>query len=365
MAIYHFSLKIIGRSQRGSSIAACAYVSGSVVAGAAYRAGEKIYNDYDKKTHDYTSKTGVVHSEVMLPENAKREYYDRSTLWTAVEKKNNRYDAQLARECEIALPIEFTREEHIEDVKKFITRNLTDRGICADYSIHDKGDGNPHVHILFTMDKVSEKGIGKRLDEERDTAFYKQKRRLNEWREDWARTCNERFQEKGLDIRIDHRTLKAQGLDRQPTIHLGKEASQLEKRGIATARGDENRAIIKRNMQAQAKEAQQNGEQKKLDRRIKQLENDKQDLTDIQEKIDKLRKERISAKNKGGIDRQINEFEESMKQAINQIEREIKQFDYASIREKIEENTKTSSNRSIERSVQKTLEYSRKLVVER
>jgi ATP-dependent exoDNAse (exonuclease V) alpha subunit len=247
MAIYHFSLSIIGRSKTGKAIAGAAYVSGSVVAGAAYRSGEKIVCKYNGQEHDYTAKTGVVHTEIILPPNAPKEFYDRSVLWNAVELKNNRKDAQLAREINIALPVEFTREEQVEIVREYINKNYTEKGICADFAVHDNGDGNPHAHVMFTMDNVSEKGFGLRLDEEKANKFYLQAKRLEDWRKDWAEACNELFEKKKLDIRIDHRTYEAQGIDKIPTIHLGKEAHALEKKGIRTERGNINRQIIQFN----------------------------------------------------------------------------------------------------------------------
>ena len=222
MSIYHCHFQIVGRSGGRSSTAAAAYCSGSVVAGAAYRAGEKIYNQYDGVTHDYTKKTGVVYSEIILPGNAPEEFKDRSTLWNAVEMKNNRRDSQLARECDIALPTEFTREEQINVVKDYVSVNFVNKGICADISIHDKEDGNPHVHIMLTMNDVSEKGFGARRKEEQGRGYFLRGQRIKEWRESWAKVCNIKFKEKGLDKRIDHRTLEAQGIDREPTIHEGR-----------------------------------------------------------------------------------------------------------------------------------------------
>ena len=237
MADYHCHFQIIGRAAGHSATGASSYRSGSVVAGVAYRSGEKIVNEYDGVTHDYTRKQGVVYSEIILPDNAKKEFYDRSTLWNAVEKKNNRCNSQLAREADISLQREFTLEENIEVVRKYITKNFTDKGVCADFSIHDKGDGNPHVHIMLTMNDVSEKGFGKRRSEEQGQGYFKREERLMEWRKSWADISNEKFKEKGLDIRIDHRTLEEQGLEREPTIHVGH----------SPERAKRNAEIIKRN----------------------------------------------------------------------------------------------------------------------
>ena len=149
MAIYHFSGQIIQRSKGKSALAA-----------AAYRACEKLYCDYDGRTHDYSRKKGVVHSEIMLPYNAPPEYTDRATLWNAVETALKRKYAQLTREFNIALTSEFDRAEQIEIMRKYVKENFVDNGMCVDFVIHDKNDGNPHAHIMLTKNNVSSRGIG-------------------------------------------------------------------------------------------------------------------------------------------------------------------------------------------------------------
>jgi heme oxygenase len=204
VAIYHLHAQIIKRSSGRSAVAA-----------AAYRAGEKIHNERDGITHDYTRKTGVVHSEIMLPDHAPQEYSERSVLWNAVEKAEKRCDSQTAREFDIALPNEFDRQEQIELVREYVQENFVDKGMCADIAIHDKSDGNPHAHIMLTTREISESGFGGKNRE------WNKREQLESWRENWANVCNEHFQAKGIDERIDHRTLEAQGIDREPTIHEG------------------------------------------------------------------------------------------------------------------------------------------------
>ena len=274
MAIYHYHMQIIGRSGSGSATAACAYASGSVVAGAAYRSGENISCKHDGKIHDYTHKKGIVHTEIMLPENAPDNFYNRETLWNAVELKNKRHDAQLARECDMALPVELSLKEQVELVREYVKTNFTDKGICADFAIHDNGTGNPHTHIMFTMDKVSEKGIGTRLDEEKASQYFNQKKRLLGWREDWARVCNKHLEKKGITERIDHRSFVERGINKIPTIHMGKHAHQLEKKGLRTERGDINRNIAQRNMEID-----------KINAQIVKLESKKQQIERIQVSI--------------------------------------------------------------------------------
>ena len=205
MAIYHCCVKIIGRSSGRSSVAA-----------AAYRAGQKMRNERDGKLHDYTLKQGVVHSEIMLPANAPKEYRDRKTLWNTVEKCERRYDAQTAREVQVALPVELSLEDNIKVVQEYINENFIDKGMCADFSIHDKGDGNPHAHIMLTMRDVDESGFAKK------NRTWNKKEYLEEWRENWANVCKRSLEEKGEQARVDHRSLEAQGLERESTIHEGR-----------------------------------------------------------------------------------------------------------------------------------------------
>jgi len=109
-------------------------------------------------THDYTRKGGVVHTEIILPPHAPPSFSDRSTLWNSVELNEKAGNAQLARELEIALPIELSREEQIRLVREYCSSQFVSKGMCADFNIHDTGGGNPHAHILLTMRPLNERG---------------------------------------------------------------------------------------------------------------------------------------------------------------------------------------------------------------
>jgi len=200
-------------------IAAAAYRTGekhTALEAAAYRSGDELSAYRKGIKHDYRRKKGILHKEIILPELAPYEYKDRSVLWNTVELSEKRKDARTAREVEMALPVEFDLQEQIELLREYIKRNFVDKGMCADFAIHNKGDGNPHSHILLTTREVTSEGFG---NKNRD---WDKVERLVEWREDWARVCNDKFREKGLAERIDHRTLEAQGIDREPTIHEGR-----------------------------------------------------------------------------------------------------------------------------------------------
>lgn len=232
MAIYHCSVKIISRSSGRSSVAA-----------AAYRSGEKLLNQREGIEHDFTRKQGIEHSEIILPENAPAEYQSRETLWNAVELSEKRKDAQTAREIEVALPVELPRHEQIELVREYTRTNFTDRGMCADICIHDKGDGNPHAHIMLTMRSVTPEGFSQKCREWND------KKHIEEWRQEWAATCNRQFEKKNLPDRLDHRSYERQGKEQIPTIHLGTSAAALEKRGQQTERGKYNEEVRAANME--------------------------------------------------------------------------------------------------------------------
>ena len=113
------------------------------MAAAAYRSGEKLVNEWDGMTHNYTRKGGVVHTEIMLPAYAPPEFSDRSTIWNSVEEIEKSATAQLAKEIEVALPVELSGAEQLALVRSFVKDNFVDAGMCADFAIHDKGTGSP------------------------------------------------------------------------------------------------------------------------------------------------------------------------------------------------------------------------------
>ena len=259
MAIYHLCIKIISRGKGKSAVAA-----------SAYRSGEKIKNEYDGIVHDFTRKGGIAHTEILLPQNAPQEFLDRGTLWNSVEKIEKSKNSQLAREIEVALPKELDREKQIELVREYVKENFVKEGMCADIALHDKNDGNPHCHILLTMRPLNEdKTWGAKskkeyiLDENGEKVKLKngnyKTRKINitdwneqdkaeEWRKAWADITNKYLEENSIQDKVDHRSYQRQGIEQIPTIHLGVSATQMEKKGIATDRGNINREIKHQNM---------------------------------------------------------------------------------------------------------------------
>jgi ATP-dependent exoDNAse (exonuclease V) alpha subunit len=238
----------------------------SAVAAAAYRAGKTLKNERDGVTHDYTRKSGIFHNEILLPENAPAEFADRSTLWNSVEKAERYKTAQLAREIEVALPAEFNTWQNVALVRGFVNDTFVKAGMCADFSIHDKGDGNPHCHIMLTMRPLNEDGTwgaksatidGRKVP----TVDWNERSKAEEWREAWANAVNGQLAFYGNEECVDHRSYERQGLEMIPTVHMGVAAMQMERRGVPTELGDRNREIADRNKQL-----------KQLKARIRKLE---------------------------------------------------------------------------------------------
>ena len=254
----HIPVSIIKRSAGRSAVAA-----------AAYRSGTKLTNEWDGMTHDYTRKGGIVHAEIMLPAHAPPEFADRSILWNSVEQIEKARDSQLAREIEAALPRELSIEQQLALVRSYVKDNFVDKGMCADFAIHDKGTGNPHVHIMLTLRPLKENGQwgakcrkaydldenGQRIPDGKggwknhreDTTDWNDKGNVEIWRAAWTAYTNRALESAGRPERIDHRSYKRQGIDKIPSVHLGPAASQMEKRGIRTDKGDFNRWARKTN----------------------------------------------------------------------------------------------------------------------
>ena len=127
-------------------------------AGAAYQSGERLFSEYDQKTKFYNKMKELVHAEVMLPSHAPPGFADRATLWNAVEAVENQWNSQLARRIVLAFPVEVPKEQYLKMIREFCQEQFVSKGMIADFAIHDKGDGNPHAHILLTLRAMDEHG---------------------------------------------------------------------------------------------------------------------------------------------------------------------------------------------------------------
>lgn len=238
MAIFHLSVKVISRAAGRSAVAA-----------AAYRSADRLHDERLDRAHDFTNKSGVVHREVLLPENAPEEWRDRERLWNDVEAFEKRKDAQLSREVEFAIPREMNRSQGIELARDFVQRAFVDEGMVADLNVHwdigADGQPKPHAHVMLTMREIvfedSEAGFGAKVRDWNRTVLIEQ------WRERWADHVNERLAELDIDARIDHRSLAAQGIGLEPQDKIGPAASRMEGRGLEAERIEEHRDIACRN----------------------------------------------------------------------------------------------------------------------
>lgn len=259
MALYHFHVEQIKRSEGRTAVAS-----------AAYRAGEKLHNLWDGETHDYTRKSGVILTEIFLPEYAPKRLSDRYTLWNEVELVEKRADAQLAYSFDIALQNEFSLDENIALAREFVQKYFVSDGMIVDLAIHqpDREEGgiqNPHFHVLVPIRPLNKDGTWGakqhrvyRLDEDGNrirkenggwefgavpTTSWGRPETLDMWRKAWADMVNTRFEERGLECRITHQSYADQGIDLIPTVHEGPHVRKMEKKGICTETGELNRWI--------------------------------------------------------------------------------------------------------------------------
>jgi len=234
MAIFHFSAKIISRASGRSAVAA-----------AAYRSASRLRDERFDRDHDFSNKPSVVHSEVMLPDNAAERLSDRERLWNEVEATEKRKDAQLSREVEFAIPREMTQAQGIALAHDFAQSEFVDRGMIADLNVHwdigADGQPKPHAHVMLTMREIAEDGFGAKV---RD---WNRAELVEQWRERWADHVNERLAELDIDARIDHRSLEAQGISLEPQDKIGPAAQRMGERGLESERIEDHRAIAQRN----------------------------------------------------------------------------------------------------------------------
>jgi hypothetical protein len=218
VAIYRLEAKIIIRGNGHSAVAA-----------AAYRTGTKIKDERADKIHDYSNRTkGVVQSVILRPNNSPEWTAKTASLWNAVELGEKRKDAQLSREFILAVPRELSSKEQFEAAVEWAQRELVSKGMIAEVSLHNPKSGkNPHVHILATMRTLDgDKFSAKKPREWNDKGL------LMRWRETWCDAENAALEKAGRPERVDHRSLKDRGIDREPEPKIGKEAVGMKERGV-------------------------------------------------------------------------------------------------------------------------------------
>ncbi|MBW4473952.1 MAG: MobA/MobL family protein [Stenomitos rutilans HA7619-LM2] len=245
MAIYHLSVSKIKRSAGRTATGA-----------AAYRAAQEIHDERTGLTHDYTRKRGVYATEILVPSDAPIWMRDRARLWNGVEHAEKRKDAELAREIDIALPIELTHDQKMELVRQYVQEQFTSKGMIADIAYHDLHKKNPHAHVLLTLREIRADGFGNK------NRSWNEKALLQQWREAWSQHTNCALEQAAHEARIDHRSLEEQGVERLPQIHLGAKVNKMLKRDlrnnlvISTERGEQYQRIATINRELQDIEQQ-------------------------------------------------------------------------------------------------------------
>jgi len=219
MALFRLEARVFSREKRGRS----------VIAAAAYRAGTKLIDEVREKTFDYSRRVkGVIQSAILAPDGAPGWVFDPGQLWNTVERSEKRVDAQLAREFILAVPPELSPAEQFQVAADWAKKELVGSGMVAEISLHHPASGtNPHVHILCTMRKIDgEKFSAKKPREWNDVGL------LVKQRESWAKAVNDALEKAGRKERVDHRSLKDQGISRQPQPKIGVEATAMKRKGL-------------------------------------------------------------------------------------------------------------------------------------
>lgn len=230
VAIFHHHTQIIGRGKGASKMVNGRVAQKSSIAAAAYRAAcrlvEKVVDAVTGKTrtlvHDYRNKKGLEHSEILAPEAVSKWswVYDRQQLWGSVERTERRKDSQLAREFDLALPVELTREENRELLLDYVREVYVSKGMVADVNMHYDNEQNPHAHVMLTTRNLV-------IDKEGTVSFGSKNRSWNETslvlegRQRWAARVNKELESRGFAERISEKSYKELGIDLTPTVHEG------------------------------------------------------------------------------------------------------------------------------------------------
>lgn len=270
MAIFHFNSKYVSRAGDADK---------NAVRSAAYCAGEELTDLNDGSTFNYSNKSEVVFSEIQAPANAPEWVADRQRLWSEVEKKEIRYDAKLMSQFEASLPNELELEQCKALMYDFSSTSLVKRGMISDWSIHWVLQ-NKHVHVNTTTREITGEGFGKKVRE------WEEKKTLYALRKEWAECVNKHLAMAGFDTRIDHRSFKDQGIDHEPTVHVGP--ARANNTEVVAERKARNRRTRSRNRIVDAA--------KKVDAEIAVLEskvkhhNEELEIIVAQEKKNELKK---------------------------------------------------------------------------
>jgi ATP-dependent exoDNAse (exonuclease V) alpha subunit len=259
MAVYFLNLKNFGRANNSSAVSA-----------AAYRAGEQIHDERTGKTYDHSGRQDVMHKEIILPSQFSNDELswarDRATLWNTAEHAETRKNARVAREYLVALPVELSPEQRVALTRGF-AHELSDRyGFALDLTIHAPRDypgsdpRNFHAHLLATTREAELNGLGGKTALEWNDAHRRAAGlgpavgELLHVRYRWAEVANEALQQAHLGVRIDHRTLRAQGIDREPYPYIPRPAFEMERHGYRSFQAERIREDYQARVEARDKE---------------------------------------------------------------------------------------------------------------
>lgn len=241
MAIFHMSFSNISAGKGRSAIAS-----------AAYRSGEKIFDDQEGR-HYFYARSVMPESFILTPKNAPAWASDREKLWNEVERKDRRANSRYAKEFNVALPVELSEDEQKELLTKYVQENFVDEGMVADVAIHRDHPDNPHAHVMLTNRPFNPDGTwgikSKKqyiLDENGNKMYtgtskypksrkilmvdWDKKEKIIEWRHNWAVSVNQVLEQKNIPDRISEKSFENQGIDEIPTQHEGINSKRHERR---------------------------------------------------------------------------------------------------------------------------------------
>ena len=236
MSNYHYEMLPISRKAGASVTQRVSYIS-----------GRTLHDTFNGRTYSCT-RNDIAYCEIFLPENAPQQLYDPQKLVTALDEAEIRKDSRTGRETIAALPNELSMEENVKIVKNFAEEYILSDGLCVIAAIHkgenaeDPSKANPHVHFIASTRAVGANGFCRKKLRFCDECLY-----LIRCREAWAREINAAYERNGYDIRVDHRSLRDQGIQREPVNHLSRYDIEREKHGERTLAGDRRREIEARN----------------------------------------------------------------------------------------------------------------------
>ena len=334
LAIYYASTTPLSRRSGRSAVAA-----------AAYRTGCRLVDARTGLEHDYSRKRGVESSALILPDG---ESIDRELLWSAAERAEARKDARTAREWVLALPSELGASERIELAHAFALELARRYGVAVDVAIHAPhrhgDDRNFHAHLLCTTRRVErDPALGIVLGAKVAIELGDKDRKkvgiagrsaddIEQLRASWAELANGALERAGRSERIDHRSLEAQGIDREPTIHLGPVATQMERRGRESDRGRILREIHRDNRERERLAAHMARLQAELEARERaaqeQAERERAEL-EAREAAERAAKERaaqaeLEAREYAGLCTQLTSIEKERRNLLQGADEDLK-----------------------------------------